>query len=119
MKRVRIYAHTVGLVFRKGNFLKALTEGKHWVRWGDKVQIFDLNLPFTPPCELNILLEDKTLAELLSIVSVKDNELGIVYKEGIFKEILNLSSRTFSLFSDLSNLFCSSLISICLIAAII
>ena len=88
MKRVQIYAYKVGLVFRNGNFLKVLTEGKHWVKWGDKVQKFDLNIPFTPPCELNILLEDKTLAALLKVIIVKDNELGLVYKEGIFQKVL-------------------------------
>ena len=88
MKRVQIYAYKVGLVFRKGNFLKVLTEGKHWVKWGDEVQHFNLNLPFTAPCELNILLEDATLATMLEVVLVKDNELGLVYKEGIFQKIL-------------------------------
>lgn len=88
MKRVPIYKYKVGMVFRKGNFLRVLTEGKHWVRWGDEVQIFDLNLPFTAACELNILLEDTTLAALLTVIIVKDNELGMVYKEGIFQKVL-------------------------------
>ena len=88
MKRVQIYAYKVGLVFRKGNFLKVLTEGKHWVRWGDEVQRFSLNIPFTAPCELNILLENERLAAMLKVVLVKDNELGLVYKEGIFQKVL-------------------------------
>ena len=88
MKRVQVYAYKVGLVFRKGNFIKVLTEGKHWVSWGDEVQIFNLNIPFTPPCELNILLENKELAEMLNVVSIKDNELGLVYREGNFNKVL-------------------------------
>lgn len=88
MKRVQIYAYKVGLVFRNGNFLKALNEGKYWVRWGDEVQIFNLNMPFVAPCELNVLLENKTLAERLNVIIVKDNELGFVYKEGIFQRVL-------------------------------
>ncbi len=88
MKRVQIYAYKVGLVFRNGNFLKVLTEGKYWVRWGDEVQEFNLNIPFMAPCELNVLLEDKTLAELLNVIIVKDNEIGMVFKEGIFQKVL-------------------------------
>lgn len=88
MKRVRIYAYKVGLVFRNGNFLRVLTKGTHWLLWGEEVQIFNLNIPFTAPCELNILLEDATLAAMLEVVMVKDNELGLVFKEGIFQKVL-------------------------------
>ena len=95
MKRVRIYAYKVGLVFRKGNFFKVLKEGTHWLRLGDKVKIFDLNLPFTAPCELNVLLENKTLSDILNVVAVKDNELGLVYKEGIFDRILTAGRYPF------------------------
>ncbi len=88
MKRVKIYAYKVGLVFRDGNFVKVLTEGTHWLRWGDAVKIYDLNEYFAVPCELNILLENEQLAAMLEVVTVMDNEIAVVYREGIFQKVL-------------------------------
>lgn len=88
MKRVKIYAYKVGLVFRDGNFIKVLTEGTHWTRWNDAVKIYDLNEYFSVPCELNMLLENDQLAAMLEVVTVKDNEIGVVFREGIFQKVL-------------------------------
>jgi len=95
MKRVQIYAYKVGLVFRKGNFIEILTEGKYWLRWSDIVQIYDLNMPFITPCELNMLLANEKLTNMLDLIVVKDNELGLLYKEGIFEKVLTPGRYTY------------------------
>lgn len=95
MKRVRIYEHQIGLVFRKGNFRKALTVGNYFVRLRDIVRIYDMTQVFHAPCELNILLQDPRLANLLEVIEVKDHEIALVYKEGNFERILKPGRHPF------------------------
>ncbi|MEM8909267.1 MAG: SPFH domain-containing protein, partial [Bacteroidota bacterium] len=95
MKRVKIYVHKMGLVFREGNFIKALTEGTHWLWWTDRVIIYDMTHDFVPPCELNILLQDPVLANHLAFLEVKDHELALEYKNGNFQKILTPGRHAF------------------------
>ncbi|PKP20808.1 MAG: peptidase [Bacteroidetes bacterium HGW-Bacteroidetes-21] len=88
MKKVRIVNGKVGLVFRKGNYLRVIKEGVYWLRISEEVYIYDLTNPFKPSNDLNILLKDKSLAEMLIVVEVKDNEIVIQYQNGNFKNIL-------------------------------
>jgi len=88
MKKVRITAGKVGLVFRKGNLVKVITEGTYWITPFQIVRIFDMGLPFEFPMELNILLRNKDLAELLTIVEVKDNGIVLKYENRNFKKVL-------------------------------
>ena len=74
MKRVIINAYQIGLVFKKGAYLRMLKEGNYWLRTSRKVEIYEVTKPFTPAYELNILLRDKELAEALHLVEVKDHE---------------------------------------------
>ena len=89
MKRVRINAGKVGLVFKKGDYKRVLTEGKHWVRLGQKVMIYNLATVFSAPIALEILRKDKVLEAMLDVVEVKDGELVLVYENGNFKNILS------------------------------
>lgn len=89
MRRVRINAGKVGLVFRGGDYLKVITQGKHWIKFNQRVLVYDLANTFIAPIALEILLKDKTLEAMLNVIEVKDSELVLVYEKGNFKSVLS------------------------------
>lgn len=95
MKRVRINAGKVGLVFKRGDYQKVITQGTYWLSIYQKVLIFDLTKPFVTPIALEILLQDKTLEEMLHVVEVKDSELVLVMENGNFKQVLSAGRYTY------------------------
>src|SRR5215207_6741616 len=86
MKQIKINAYQIGLVFKNDVYQRMLKEGKYWF-W-EKVQVhtYDLTKPFMPLIELNILLQDKELAETLHVVEVNDNEIVLLYENGLLKQ---------------------------------
>jgi regulator of protease activity HflC (stomatin/prohibitin superfamily) len=88
MKQIRINKGTIGLVFRKGEYRRVMTDGKHWLKWEENVIVYDLAKPFYPTVDLNLLLADQQLAEKLTIEEVKDNEIALQYVNGNYKGIL-------------------------------
>lgn len=88
MKRVIINKGKVGLVFRKGNYKRVLTDGIYWLRSVDKVYKYDMTESFVPFIELKILLEDAKLKELINVVEVKDNEIALQFENGNLKSVL-------------------------------
>ena len=88
MKRVRINAGKVGLVFKKGDYKRVIAKGIHWLAFGEKVVIYDLSMPFSTPIAAEVLLRDKELEAMLHVVEVKDSELVLVLKSGILKQVL-------------------------------
>ncbi|MCT4630187.1 slipin family protein [Winogradskyella sp.] len=95
MKRVRIHAGMVGLVFKNGNYTRVITEGKHWISFREHVAKYSLSQPFNAPRTLEILLKDQALAELLNVIEVKDNEIVLVYENGNFKQVLSAGRHTY------------------------
>ena len=88
MKRVRINAGKVGLVFKKGDFKRVIAPGIYWLGFTEKVQVYDLTRPFEAPIAAEILLQDKELEAMLHVVEVKDNELVLLLENGNFKQVL-------------------------------
>lgn len=88
MKRVIVNAGTVALVFKNGNVIRVLSEGKHWLFPFEEIKVYDLSKPFEPRMELNILLKNEQLATMLTVVEVKDNEMVLQSENGNFKSIL-------------------------------
>jgi len=95
MKRVRIHAGIVGLVFKNGNYARVITAGKHWISFREQVLKYDLTQPFNAPKALEILLKDQALAYMLTVIEVKDNEIVLVYENKNFKRILTAGRYTF------------------------
>lgn len=95
MKRVRIHAGMVGLVFKDGNYTRVITEGKHWINFRAQVAKYSLSQPFNAPRALEILLKDQALAALLTVIEVKDNEIVLVYENGNFKQVLTAGRYTY------------------------
>lgn len=87
MKQVKVNANQMALVFKNGAYEKMLTEGNYWL-WNRKAVIYERSEPFVPGIDLNILLQDAELAEALNIVDVKDNEIALLYRNGLFQKVL-------------------------------
>ncbi len=95
MKRIRINAGRVGLVFRNGDYKRVINEGVYWVFPNERVIQYDMAKPFYSSVELNVLLKDEGLRQMLEIVEVKDGELVLQYEGGIFKSILTAGRHAF------------------------
>lgn len=88
IKRINIEAYQVGLVFENRKLTNVLEEGLHWIFGNKNVMIYDMNVSFQAPFELNILLKNEVLASMLEIVEVADNEIVLQFVNGNFKEVL-------------------------------
>ncbi len=88
MKRIRINTGNVGLVFRNGNYNRVVQEGVYWILPFEEAFIYDMSKPFHSFVELNILLKNAALAELLTVIEVKDYEIALQYENGNFKNVL-------------------------------
>jgi len=88
MKRIRINKGKVGLVYKRGDYSRVLQAGKHWLFPSENVNQYDTSVLFESKSELNILLEDENLASLIQVIEVKDNELALVFKNGLFSKAL-------------------------------
>jgi len=94
MKRIKVNAYQVGLVFKNGVYQRMLKEGKYWF-WTEDIFLYDVTKPFNAPVELNILLQDGELAEALHVADVKDNEIVLLYENGLLKQVLTAGRYTF------------------------
>jgi hypothetical protein len=95
MKQVKVNAYQVALVFKNGVYKKMLKEGNYWLWFGETAFVYELNKPFIPFVELNVLLQDAALAEALYVVDVKDNEIALQYENGLLKAVLNAGRYAF------------------------
>lgn len=95
MKRVRIHAGTVGLVFKNGDYTRVISQGKHWLGLREQVIAYDLTVAFNAPKALETLLKDEALAKLLTIVDVEDNAIVLLYENNNFKRILTAGRHAF------------------------
>lgn len=89
MKKVRINAGKIGLIFKKGDYQKVITEGTYWLYLNQNVMLYDLTQEFYASVAIEILLKDEMLAALLEVIDVKDNELVLMYENNNFKRVLN------------------------------
>ena len=88
MKKVKIYAYQVALVYKNGEYKKMLQPGTYWL-WGNyKVYIYDVTMQFNTFTDLNILLQDAELANALHVIDVSDNEIVLQYRDGLLKQVL-------------------------------
>ena len=95
MRRVVINAGKIGLVFKRGDYINVITEGRYWMSAGSKVMQYDMTKPFYAPIALNILLKDSKLAEHLHVVEVSDNEIALQYENGNFTNVLTSGRYAF------------------------
>ncbi len=95
IKKIRIQAYQVGLVFEQRKLVGVLQEGAFWILGNKEVMVYEMKSSFVAPFELNILLQNEQLASMLEIVEIADNEIALYYSNGIFKEILSTGRYAF------------------------
>lgn len=88
MKPIKVRAYRKALVFKNGKYKRMLGEGLHWLNMGETYYEYDMQTHFVAPVELNILLQHKEIAAALMVLEVKDNELALMFRNGLFKEVL-------------------------------
>lgn len=94
MKRVVINAYERGLVFKNGVYQRMIHEGRYWML-NEDVTVFDITKPFVAPIELNLLLQDKLLADALHVVNVLQHQIVLHYENGLLKQVLTPGRYTF------------------------
>lgn len=95
IRKIKVNAYQVGLVFKNGKLVEVLQEGSIWI-FGDKnVLIYEMKQSFVAPVELTILLQNEQLASMLEVVEVADNEIALYFVNGIFKEVLTTGRYAF------------------------
>ena len=95
MKRVKIYAYQIALVYKNGEYKKMLQPGVYWFWANEKVLIYDVTVQFSTSTDMNILLQDKVLAEALHVIDVSDNEIVLQYRDGLLKQVLTAGRYAF------------------------
>ena len=95
MKRVRINAGNIGLVFRKGDFKRVITQGVYWLGFGERVQKYNLAEEFIPTKNLAIFEANETFKMLTHRINVADNELLLIYKNGLFFDVRTAGQYVF------------------------
>ena len=89
MQRLKVNAYQVALAYKRGALREVFTEGRYWLGWGTKVVFVDMTLPLDPNLELDLLLRNETLANMVDVIDVKDNQIALLYKGGIFHRVLS------------------------------
>lgn len=95
IQKITINAYRVGLVFKNKKLEKVLQEGDYWIFGNREVMVYEMKQPFVAPIELTLLLQNETLASLLEIVEVADNEIALYFVNGIFNEVLTTGRYAF------------------------
>lgn len=88
MKRINVKAFEKVLIFKNGKLLDVLPSGKHWIGFGRKVLRYDLTELFYHENELDQLLQNERFSSLVDVTIVKDNEIMLQYKDGLFYKVL-------------------------------
>ncbi len=95
MKKIMINAYQVGLVFKKGAYMRMLKEGAYWLWGAETAYVYDMTKQFYAPIELNILLQDTQLATALQVIDVKETEIVLQFENGLLKQVLTPGRYTF------------------------
>lgn len=94
MKKVKLNAWQIALVFKNEAYEKLLREGTYWL-WNKRAIVYDVTEPFSPPVELNILLQDEQFANAVEVIEVKDNEIALHFENGLFKNLLQAGTYAY------------------------
>lgn len=95
MKKVKIYAYQVALVYKNGEYKKMLEPGTYWFWGNERIVIYDVTVAFNTATDLNILLQDAQLANALNVIEVGDDEIVLQYRDGLLKQVLTAGRYAF------------------------
>jgi hypothetical protein len=95
IQRVKIQGYQVGLVFKNRKLVTLLEEGTYWIFGSKKVEKFEMNQPFNPSADLEVLLQNEALKSMLKVVEVPDGQIALQFVNANFKEILSVGKYAF------------------------
>ena len=95
MKKVKIYAYQVALVYKNGEYKKMLQPGTYWFWSNERIVMYDVTAQFNTATDMNILLQDAELANALHVIDVSDNEIVLQYRDGLLKQVLTAGRYAF------------------------
>ena len=84
-----------GLLFHKGDYVKTLKPGEHFIMPFHKVEVYNITDQFLPTKNLSFLLHDLELIHELHVVDVKDNQIILHYEDGKFTNVLTSGKYAF------------------------
>jgi hypothetical protein len=88
IKKIKITAGKIGMVFSEGEYKRVLKEGTHRIGFFEELKEYDMAKPFTAPRNINILMRDPGFVDAVEITEVKNNEIALRYEKGFFMEVL-------------------------------
>lgn len=90
MKLITVLANEVALITKRGKLITVMSEGKNWIGFGKKVETISTLSPVTLNNDQWVsYLTNEQLSSMLNIVEIKDNELGIEFKNNLYNRILS------------------------------
>lgn len=113
MKQITVNKWQRALVFRKGEYLRMLGPGKHWLGWGQEGMIFEITDEFRPVVPLQILLQDPDFVDAVEVVNVKDGQIALRFEQGLLKAVMPAGRYVFwknandyrFVFADISSVY--------------
>ena len=101
MKKIIINENQKGFLFKNGKYIKMLGSGKYYLFGDRSIEISSIFDPIdVKRCSLELLLKDKSVADLVSVVEVGDQELALHYVNGKFSSVLPYGKHAFWSVSD-------------------
>ena len=96
MKSVIINENQKGLLFKNGKFVKLLHSGKSRVGRGCNVEVVEMNAPLhSKTCHVDTLLKNEEIASLTVTYEIGDEELGLLYVNGVFNTAISKGKYVF------------------------
>lgn len=91
-KRGIVYDRGLGYRYgfgrKRADYVRMLKPGRYSIPPWQQVELHDIFEPFVPKKDLSFFLQDKELSDELHVVDIKDNEVGVRYVDGHYKELL-------------------------------
>ncbi len=87
MLRVKINTYEKGLVYQDQKLVEVLEPGKYWMFGSKQVIRISTLSRFMPKDDLSLLLKNTALAAQLDVLEITDEQVALVFKNGIFQNI--------------------------------
>ena len=96
MKKITVNENELALVFKNGKFEKILRAGSYTLMGKREAEIMDIDLAIvSEKSAVDSLLRYQEFADSVEIVDVKDDEFALYYKDGMFKQVLEVGKHAF------------------------
>ena len=96
MKKVIINENQRGLLFKNGKYVKMLPAGKYFSYGGKDIEVLSLDQPIvSDKCALDTILNDKMVANNVSVIEVADEEVALHFVNGKFVSVLRHGKYAF------------------------